>query len=74
MYKSFFFFFSQQEYEQLKADARAQGSGQREKMADVDRQLTSDRSKLDQMNSEKVGVLGARELSRWWCGDGKEMG
>lgn len=45
-----------QEYEKLKADARARGSGQREEMADVERQLASSRSKLDQLRSEQVGA------------------
>lgn len=45
---------SKQEYEKLKADARSRGSGQREEMADVERQLASSRSKLDQLRSEQV--------------------
>ncbi|CAM9705754.1 unnamed protein product, partial [Hapterophycus canaliculatus] len=41
------------EYEKLKANARERGSGQREEMADVERQLASSRSKLDQLRSEQ---------------------
>eukprot|EP00752_Nemacystus_decipiens_P006829 g6131.t1 len=44
------------EYEKLKADARARGSGQREEMADIDRQLASARSKLDQLRSEQTSL------------------
>eukprot|EP00903_Cladosiphon_okamuranus_P011947 g11221.t1 len=44
------------EYEKLKADARARGSGQREEMADVERQLASARSKLDQLLSEQTSL------------------
>lgn len=46
-----------QEYEQLKVEARARGSGQREEMAEVERQLASVRSKLAQLGSEQVLVI-----------------
>ena len=51
-----------QEYEKLKADARAQGSGQREEAAALERKLASARSQLDQLGSNKVkGSLAARD-------------
>lgn len=52
MYQSFAC--TPQEYEKLKADARERGSGEREEMADVERQLTNSRSKVDQLRSEQV--------------------
>ncbi|CAB1120002.1 unnamed protein product [Ectocarpus sp. CCAP 1310/34] len=44
------------EYEKLKADARERGSGEREEMADVERQLTNSRSKVDQLRSEQASL------------------
>lgn len=53
-----------QEYEKLKADARAQGSGQREEAAALERKLASARSQLDQLGSNKVrGVLAVRDAA-----------
>eukprot|EP00904_Undaria_pinnatifida_P004394 jgi/Undpi1/13956/HiC_scaffold_9.g03607.m1 len=44
------------EYEKLKADARAQGSGQREHAASLERQLASARSQLGQLGSDKAAL------------------
>ena len=53
--------FGSQEYEKLKADARAQGSGQREHAASLERQLASARSQLGQLGSDKVIGVGHSE-------------
>lgn len=55
--------FHSQEYEKLKADARAQGSGQREEAAALERQLASARSQLDQLGSNKVRELAVRDAA-----------
>lgn len=44
------------EYEKLKADARARASGQRDEMADMERQIASANSTLDQLRSQKVRI------------------
>lgn len=43
-----------QEYEELKAEARARGLGPRDEMADIERRLAAAKSILDQLQSEEV--------------------